>query len=88
MTRRETYVGPFLPEPMLDASTADPQAHAELADSMTYAFLVVLDELSPIERAVFLLHDVFAYTFEEIAVTVDRSASACVAGDRGVRSPG
>ena len=75
--RRESYVGPYLPEPLLQDRHDDPQAAAEVADSMTFAFLVLLDELSPIERAVFLLHDVFAYSFDEIALSVDRSAPAC-----------
>ncbi len=75
--RRETYVGPFLPEPLVNTSATDPQANAELADSLTFAFLVVLDELSPVERAVFLLHDVFAYSFDEISAAVDRSTAAC-----------
>jgi RNA polymerase sigma-70 factor (ECF subfamily) len=75
--RRETYVGPFLPEPLVSYSDDAPLEAAELADSMTFAFLVLLDELSPIERAVFLLHDVFAYSFDEIAAMVGRSTTAC-----------
>ena len=63
--RRETYVGPYLPEPLVADTaaqpdvTAQPEAAAELADSLTFAFLVLLDELAPRERAVLLLHDVF-----------------------------
>ncbi len=76
-SRRETYVGPYLPEPIVGGEANGPEAAAILADSMTFAFLVVLDELSPIERAVFLLHDVFGYSFDEIALSVDRAAPAC-----------
>ena len=77
--RRETYVGPYLPEPLVvdDDTDSQPESAAELADSLTLAFLVLLDELSPVERAVLLLHDVFAYSFEEIAGMVDLSAAAC-----------
>jgi RNA polymerase sigma-70 factor (ECF subfamily) len=79
--RRETYVGPYLPEPIVadpwaDGSAGDPAEQAELADSLTYAFLVMLDELTPVERAVLLLHDVFSYPFDEVAAAVDRSPDA------------
>lgn len=82
--RREHYVGPYLPEPLvtgpLDATPdvrTDPAAHSEVADSLTFAFLVVLDGLDPTARAVFLLHDVFGYSFNEIADVVGRSPAAC-----------
>jgi RNA polymerase sigma-70 factor (ECF subfamily) len=76
--RREDYVGPFLPEPIVEALDAnDPQLHNELTDSLTFAFLVMLDELEPLARAVLLLHDVFGYSFDEIAPMVDRNAAAC-----------
>ena len=75
--RRETYVGPYLPEPLVADTTAQPEAAAELADSLTFAFLVLLDELTPKERAVLLLHDVFGYAFDEIASMVDLSPAAC-----------
>ena len=68
--RREQYVGPYLPEPLVDDDRSDPAAAAELADSLTLAFLVMLDELTPIERAVLLLHDVFGYAFDEVAAAV------------------
>ncbi len=72
--RRETYVGEWLPEPLLTgASAADPAALAEDADSLSMAFLLLLERLSPVERAVFLLRDVFGYGFEEIAATVGKS---------------
>ena len=76
--RRETYVGPYLPEPLVAENFAtQPVAAAELADSLTLAFLVLLDELTPKERAVLLLHDVFGYPFEEIAGMVELSPAAC-----------
>jgi len=76
--RRETYVGPYLPEPLVaEDPVAQPETAAELADSLTFAFLVMLDELSPVERAVLLLHDVFGYTFDEVATMVDSSPAAC-----------
>jgi RNA polymerase sigma-70 factor, ECF subfamily len=75
--RREGYVGMYLPEPLFTVDSAGPESAAIIADSMTFAFLVVLDELSPLERAVFLLHDVFGYAFTEIAGAVDRSDAAC-----------
>ena len=74
--RRETYVGPWLPEPLLVDDT-DPGAVAELSDSLSLAFLVVLEELAPAERAAFLLHDVFDYDYEEIAAMLDRQQGAC-----------
>lgn len=75
--RREAYVGPWLPEPLATGDDDDPAAAAELADSLTMAFLVVLERLNPVERAVFLLHDVFGYGFAEVAGIVDRPASSC-----------
>ena len=72
--RRERYVGHWLPEPVL---TQTPEDAAVLADSMTFAFLVLLDELAPVERAVFVMHDVFGYSFADIALAVDRSAATC-----------
>jgi RNA polymerase sigma-70 factor (ECF subfamily) len=76
--RRETYVGPYLPEPLVaEDAVTQPEVAAELADSLTLAFLVLLDELSPKERAVLLLHDVFGYAFDEIATMVDLSPAAC-----------
>jgi RNA polymerase sigma-70 factor (ECF subfamily) len=75
--RREQYVGPYLPEPLVNDDRSDPAAAAELSDSLTLAFLVMLDELTPIERAVLLLHDVFGYGFDEVAAAVGRSPDAC-----------
>src|SRR6266487_2334159 len=58
-TRREAYVGPWLPEPLVAETEADVAQHAEMAESLSMAFLVVLESLSPVERAVFLLREVF-----------------------------
>ena len=79
--RRESYVGPFLPEPVVAlpgmAAPVDPPAEAaELSDSLTYAFLLLLDQLTPLERAVLLLHDVFAYPFTDVAEIVQRSEAS------------
>src|SRR5690348_15999572 len=65
--RRERYVGQWLPEPLLTDTAPDASEHAVLADSLSMAFLVLLESLSPLERAVFLLHDVFGYGYDEIA---------------------
>jgi RNA polymerase sigma-70 factor (ECF subfamily) len=81
--RRETYVGPWLPEPLLApvdqlaSSRSDPADEAEVADSLSFAFLVMLDRLSASERAAFLLHDVFGVPFDEIAVALEREPDAC-----------
>jgi RNA polymerase sigma-70 factor (ECF subfamily) len=76
--RRESYVGEWLPEPLLtDDDAVDPAAHAEQADSLSMAFLLVLERLSPVERAVFLLYDVFGYGYEEIAGIVGKSEANC-----------
>ena len=77
--RRETYVGPWLPEPVHAGSTdlRDPGDMAVLADSLRLGFLVLLDRLDPVERVVFLMADVFAVPFAEIAATVDKTVEAC-----------
>ena len=75
--RREAYVGPWLPEPLLTDPYQDPARSAELADSLSMAALVLLERLSPLERAVFVLRDVFAFDFPEIASAVGRSEAAC-----------
>ncbi|PSB13885.1 RNA polymerase sigma-70 factor [filamentous cyanobacterium CCP1] len=75
--KREQYVGSWLPEPILTQQTDDPAAQMELADSLSMAFLVVLERLSPIERAVFLLRDVFEYDYDEIAQMVGKSPANC-----------
>jgi len=72
--RREVYVGPWLPEPVAEAG--DPYLAAASADSLTLAFLTVLERLEPVERAVLLLHDVFGYPFADVAAHVDRTEAA------------
>ncbi|RFS84875.1 RNA polymerase sigma-70 factor [Actinomadura spongiicola] len=72
--RRETYVGPWLPEPML--TSPDVAENAELSESVSMAMLVVLETLSPLERAVFVLKDVFGYPYAEIAAALDRSEAS------------
>jgi RNA polymerase sigma-70 factor, ECF subfamily len=76
-SRRETYVGPWLPEPLVTEHAPDPSEPVELAESLSMAFLMMLERLSPTERAVLLLHDVFGYTFDEVATMVDSSPAAC-----------
>jgi RNA polymerase sigma-70 factor, ECF subfamily len=75
--RREQYVGEWLPEPLLVDPDPGPADHAEISDTLSLAFLVLLESLSPLERAVFLLHDVFGYSFAEIADVVDKSEDNC-----------
>lgn len=72
---REAYVGPWLPEPLV--TEPGPEESAELADSLTLGFLAVLDRLEPVERAVFLMADVFSVPFADIAASVDKSPEAC-----------
>ena len=69
--RREEYLGPWLPEPLLTSDAAgDPAEDVARTDTLSLAFLAVLERLNPVERAVFLLHDVFGYEFAEIAPIV------------------
>jgi RNA polymerase sigma-70 factor, ECF subfamily len=76
--RREQYVGEWLPEPLLtDDSAPEGAVHAETADSLSMAFLVLLESLTPVERAVFLLREVFDYGYDEIARIVDRTEDNC-----------
>jgi RNA polymerase sigma-70 factor (ECF subfamily) len=75
--RREQYVGAWLPEPLVTGEDADPAGHAETADSLSLAFLVLLERLSPVQRAVFLLHEVFGYGYAEIGGLVGRSEDNC-----------
>ena len=78
--KREVYVGPWLPEPILTEETpeeADPQQRVEREESISLAFLVLLELLQPFERAVFLLHEVFAYSFAEIASMLQKSEATC-----------
>jgi RNA polymerase sigma-70 factor (TIGR02957 family) len=71
--RRETYTGEWLPEPLVAAEEGDPAWEAELADSLSFAFLVVLESLSPEQRAAFLLREVFDYPYDRIADIVGKS---------------
>ncbi len=72
--RRATYVGPWLPEPVSDTWDGATHDRMELAESLSMAFLVVLETLSPVERAAYLLREVFEYDFDEIATLLDKSA--------------
>ncbi len=75
--RREAYVGPWFPEPLLTDPYEDPERSAELADSVSMAALLLLERLSPLERAVFVLSEVFGFSFPEVASAVGRSEAAC-----------
>lgn len=85
--RRERYVGEWIPEPLpartewrlgaMDGSTADPADHVTLDESVSMAFLVVLEAMTPAERVAFVLHDVFRYPFSEVADIVGRTPAAC-----------
>ncbi len=78
--QRETYLGPWLPEPVLTENRPELENPAEMAatyDSISIAFLVLLESLSPGERAAFLLHEVFAYKFAEVAEILNKSEAAC-----------
>jgi RNA polymerase sigma-70 factor, ECF subfamily len=81
--KREVYVGPWLPEPILTdeatktADTVNPEARVDMQESISLAFLTLLEQLQPFERAVFLLREVFAYEFAEIAAMLDKGEAAC-----------
>jgi RNA polymerase sigma-70 factor (ECF subfamily) len=75
--RRESYVGSWLPEPLVTDESDDVALHAETADSLSLAFLVLLESLTPVERAVFLLREVFDYGYDEIASIVGKSEENC-----------
>jgi RNA polymerase sigma-70 factor (ECF subfamily) len=75
--RRETYAGQWFPEPLLTDPYEDPERSAELADSVSMAALLLLERLSPLERAVFVLREVFGFGFPEVASAVGRSEAAC-----------
>ena len=75
--RREAYVGPWFPEPLLTDPYEDPERSAELADSLSMAALLLLERLTPLERAVFVLREVFGFGFPQIASAVGRSEAAC-----------
>jgi RNA polymerase sigma-70 factor (ECF subfamily) len=77
--QRETYIGPWLPEPIFTETDerANPKHQAEMHDSISFAFLVLLEELTPLERAVFLLREVFDYEYDEIATILGKDPAAC-----------
>ncbi len=75
-TEREAYVGPWLPQPIVSAAPA-PDRALELADDLSLAFLMLLEQLAPEERAAFLLHDVFDVGYPEIAPVLDKTEAAC-----------
>ena len=75
--QRESYIGPWLPEPLLTSEESDVADAAATSDSLSMAFLVLLETLSPVERAVFLLREVFVYDYDEIARVVGKSAANC-----------
>src|SRR5213079_2229291 len=75
--RHEEYVGPWLPEPVVDTSALAPDSRAEMAEDLSIALLLTLDRLSPLERAAFLLHDAFDFSFGEVASALERSEAAC-----------
>lgn len=75
--RREAYPGPWFPEPLLEDPYQEPERAAELADSFSTAALLLLERLSPLERAVFVLRDVFGFDFGEVAAAVGRTEAAC-----------
>ncbi len=74
--RKETYFGPWLPEPLAKAADNPPEA-VERGDAISYAYLVMLDRLSPVERAIFVLREAFDYEYREIADMVEKSEAAC-----------
>ena len=75
--RREAYVGPWLPEPVVDTGALAPDAPTELAEDLSIALLLALERLSPLERAAFLLHDVFDCSYAEVASALERTEAAC-----------
>src|SRR5262245_38892318 len=75
--RRETYVGDWLPEPVVVPARPGPAEHAELADSLSMAFLVLLEALSPVERAVFMLREVFGYGYPDVARITGKTEVNC-----------
>src|SRR5581483_1211528 len=76
-TKRETYIGVWLPEPLLTATEPDPADRVEARESLSLAFLILLQTLSPIERAVFLLREVFDYDYEQIAEIIHKREENC-----------
>ena len=75
--RHEAYVGPWLPEPVVDTAALAPDRQTELAEDLSFALLLTLERLSPLERAAFLLHDVFEFSFSDVAKALGRREAAC-----------
>jgi RNA polymerase sigma-70 factor (ECF subfamily) len=75
--RREEYVGVWLPEPVVDTAALAPDSRTELAEDLSIALLLILDQLSPVERGAFVLHDVFDFSFKEVATALERNEAAC-----------
>lgn len=75
--RRESYVGTWLPEPIVDDAGLSPDTARELADELSFALMLTLERLSPLERTAFLLHDVFDMEYPEVAEVLGRSEPAC-----------
>jgi RNA polymerase sigma-70 factor, ECF subfamily len=75
--RREEYVGPWLPDPVTDTAALAPDAQTEIAEDLSVALLLALETLSPLERAAFLLHDVFDYSFTQVGEALGRNEAAC-----------
>lgn len=75
--QREVYVGPWLPEPVMDAEALSPDTATELADDLSFALMLTLERLKPAERAAFLLHDVFDMPFKDVAAALGKNEAAC-----------
>jgi len=76
-SRRQEYIGPYLPEPLVESDSKSPSELAELADSLSMAMLVLLENLTPVQRAVFLLHEIFSYDYASIAEIIGKSEAHC-----------
>ena len=86
--RREQYMGDWLPEPLVESPEGDPAQRAEMLDSLSFAFLAVLERLPPEQRAVLLLRDVFGYGYDEIAEILDMNSGERPPARRPCASPG
>lgn len=84
--QREQYIGPWLPQPIVDSDPQLPDKEIELHDKLTIALLHVLENLSPDQRAIYLLHDVFDYTFSEISDLLDKKPATCRKATQRARS--
>src|SRR5215217_3685058 len=75
--RREAYVGPWLPEPLVSETAPGPAELAESDETLSLAFLMLLERLTPVERAVYVLHELFGYSHDEVATIVEKSSANC-----------